>query len=420
MNLHRRFTRISVEGEGVPAIVEALSEVTGRPAVFEDDQFVVQSASADFGTLGLELPLPRDQAFQNWARSLETMPTDAPIQQFTLPEANLTRLVAPVFVRKRPVGYLTLLDKSSNLDETLFYALSGAASACAMEMARKLAVVEVENRFRGEFLDSLLEGGFHSADELTSRAKTVGYDPARSYVVAVTRFDPTKTHRPASSFSEAESAKRLDEYAAFIQDELAASTPGLLLRVKDDTITILVPVQDSDANLAAVEETLERVRASAAQSLTLPASVGIGRYHATYRGIANSYKEAREALAVAQNLLGGQRSAFFGNLGIYRLLLLLKDAPELKDFYEETLGPIISYDKKNHTDLIDTLAAYFACHGNVENTAQALYLHRNTLAYRLRRVEQLTNLDLKNLEDSFRLQLALKARTVIPKTAGRD
>jgi purine catabolism regulator len=65
---------------------------------------------------------------------------------------------------------------------------------------------------------------------------------------------------------------------------------------------------------------------------------------------------------------------------------------------------------------METIIAYFGHHGNVSQTAEALYIHRNTLSYRLDRIQELTGQDLENSDEKLALQLALKLWQVRPDT----
>src|SRR5690606_2576940 len=99
-----------------------------------------------------------------------------------------------------------------------------------------------------------------------------------------------------------------------------------------------------------------------------------------------------------------------GDLGLYQLLTALSTNPEAQRFFRKTLGRLISHDDHKNAELVDTLEAFFACHGNLSQTATRLHIHRNTLTYRLERISALTQLDLDDPDARFSLQLALKLR----------
>ena len=91
--------------------------------------------------------------------------------------------------------------------------------------------------------------------------------------------------------------------------------------------------------------------------------------------------------------------------------MLIEHSPEVKAFYEELLGPLLSYE--NGEELIRTLYAYFERNGNLKKTANALYIHRNTLLYRLERIQEITGLNLDNPETRLALQLTLRIHKML-------
>ena len=102
---------------------------------------------------------------------------------------------------------------------------------------------------------------------------------------------------------------------------------------------------------------------------------------------------------------------YFGDLSVYRLLLQLEGNPELEAFCQETLGPLLSYEGGG--DLVETLEAFFDRLGNLSQTAEKLFIHRNSLLYRMERIAQLTGLDLDNPDTRLTVHLALKVRKML-------
>ena len=86
------------------------------------------------------------------------------------------------------------------------------------------------------------------------------------------------------------------------------------------------------------------------------------------------------------------------------------DIDELEDFMMQRLGELISYDKENNSDYIDTLETYLDFGGNIGETAEYLYMHRNTIRYRIIRVEEILGIDLNSAGTRFNLRFAFKIR----------
>jgi sugar diacid utilization regulator len=148
--------------------------------------------------------------------------------------------------------------------------------------------------------------------------------------------------------------------------------------------------------------------------------IGIGRPHAGRQGLRRTYREALWAAAVAERLWDGDRVVTFRDLGIYGLLEPLLADPATAD--TEDVERLIQYDRKNHTALLPTLEMFFDVCSPGE-TASKLFVHRNTVTYRLRAVKRVTGLDVVSNPDA-RLHLEVQMRIarlrgILPATKPR-
>jgi len=92
------------------------------------------------------------------------------------------------------------------------------------------------------------------------------------------------------------------------------------------------------------------------------------------------------------------------------LFALSQDSPEtLRGFEESTVGPVMDYDREHGTQLLETLSTYMRCNGNIPEVAALLHVHKHTVRYRLRRVTELTGLDVTRFDDAAQLYLAVRA-----------
>ena len=107
----------------------------------------------------------------------------------------------------------------------------------------------------------------------------------------------------------------------------------------------------------------------------------------------------------------------FSDLGMVRLLYN-NDRRELEEFYHETLGELEQYDQELGNDLTTTLKSYLAHSCDLKRTAQALFLHPNTLRYRLKKVEELLEIDLEDLDTKLDLMIAFKIKYLLKPETG--
>jgi purine catabolism regulator len=125
-----------------------------------------------------------------------------------------------------------------------------------------------------------------------------------------------------------------------------------------------------------------------------------------------SFREAEQALSMGLQLFGPGSVTCFADLGIYRLLFSLKSNGELNDFHAEYLGNLVDYDQKHDGELLNTLKVYLH-YSAISETARAIHVHRNTLLYRLTRIQEITGVDLEDGETRLTLHLAVLAGEVL-------
>jgi purine catabolism regulator len=135
---------------------------------------------------------------------------------------------------------------------------------------------------------------------------------------------------------------------------------------------------------------------------------GIGGEKALAKA-SQSLEEARAAVLVSARLREGGPVRYDG-LGADRLLVLLlkRQKEELQAFVQETLGPLLEHDARYATHLLPTVESFALHAGRLRETAGEIYVHRNTLAYRLERASEVLGKDLKDPETLLTIALALK------------
>ena len=145
-------------------------------------------------------------------------------------------------------------------------------------------------------------------------------------------------------------------------------------------------------------------------------SVGIGRPHGSLVDLRQSYYEASYAIKIRKLKGDPGVIASFDDLGSYGLLLGLQDTLSLEVFYDSVLGRLQEYDEQNSSDLVRSLSSFLEANGHWGDAADKLYVHRHTLRYRMKRVEEITGRDLDQSQDRMEFWLALKAKELIDQS----
>jgi len=207
------------------------------------------------------------------------------------------------------------------------------------------------------------------------------------------------------------------QFAAMVQQEAARRGICGPIFPHGTSAVLFHPVEDPQQTTRLKRKT-EEIREQLAARLH-GASIygGVGRPMKGLDNLRTSFSEAEEAVAMGSTLQSQPRSTFFGNSSLYGLLLSLKNPTELQRFCATWLTSLIEYDSQQHSDLLITLSTYFSNNGNTALTAKELKIHRNTLAYRLNRIAEITCLDLDDADVRLNLHLALKAHEVLSAQA---
>lgn len=125
----------------------------------------------------------------------------------------------------------------------------------------------------------------------------------------------------------------------------------------------------------------------------------------------DNFQNALSALELAERL--DKRIIYYDDLGIYKLLMDVKDTQKLNDYYEDTIGKLEKYDEENDTRLVEILHTYLLNNGSPNLVSEKLYLHRNTVNNQLKKIQKLTGYNPLELEDKLKLFLGFYIRNIM-------
>jgi purine catabolism regulator len=202
---------------------------------------------------------------------------------------------------------------------------------------------------------------------------------------------------------------------AFAPADPSAAAASLERALEDQHVRSLVAIRGGI--LCAVIDALERDPIELARSLRAELATRFGEVRAAAsrpaptHSLRLSFHEARCALEAARLADGHAPDvASFRDLGAFQLLLSLQDGDALVSYCRSVLDPVEQGEGEYGDELLRSLDAYIEHNGHWEKAASALYCHRHTLRYRIRRVEQLTGRDFSNARDRIEFWLALRGR----------
>jgi sugar diacid utilization regulator len=315
-------------------------------------------------------------------------------------------IVAPILVGDDVPAYLMTFGDGHHDDggDLSLLVTEHAATICGVILGRERVVAAAARQVRDDLIEGLLLGGGRSNGEVARWARHLGYDPTREHRILVVAIEAAGSGaRPAGGPAGGPAAQR-QRVAAAIEHYFATRMPGAITSIRDDEVVVVVPEPDTDATRLSAA-CLARMRDLFSDTAI---TIGIGGSCRDPADIARSYGQARRTIDAVIRLGRQGQAVAFEDLGIHRLLLQVPDMTELRSFAAEILGKLDGQERQRGGELLATLACYFRENSSPQRTARTLHVHPNTVAYRIRRIQEITGLQLDTYRDRLMAQVALE------------
>jgi DNA-binding PucR family transcriptional regulator len=357
--LERQLTDLAASHAGLNALVQTTSDLSGLPIQVRDTEGHLLAASQQDPGLGEDAPLPADE----------------------------TRVE-----RKLPSGLSLHLGPLRPEQRVLAQFLVDRIAAAVNAAARRDEAARPRGSRRVEAIAALLARRSGSASEQRAAALALGLDPDAIYFVAVSsgEEDTTLTNALAPLGTVHAAGLVNARRTSLVAARGRASSESLLSRVAE----VKRRWQDETGGTAS------------ALAISAPAS-GVARLPA-------AAKEAEFVATLQAQPRFPHRVASFDSIddiGAFQLLYPLRETSELRQFVSEALGTLERRDQRG--TLRETLRAYLETGGSHADASTRLGIHRNTLAYRLRRIGELIGRDVGDPRTWLTLHLALWASELL-------
>jgi GAF domain-containing protein len=380
---HDRFTDLVLRGGGVEDVAAAVADVLGAPVLVLDDESRLVACSPD---------APTAEVVDESGRMIAGL---EPVRQAALDAGRTAQSgnvwLAPVLAGSTRLGDVVLVGHG-DLEDADQRILERAALVTALQLVMRRSSAEAEQRVAGELLGDLVEAADRSPASLVERAKILGVDLGASMALVVARCPAELRHRAAPA-------------AAHL-----ASTRHGLSATHTDHLDLLLPLHDGE-DAGHLADLVARELAAACGS---PVTCGGARPVGAPTGLAGLPAAHGEAMRCVDTLLALDRAgqgADAGQLGF--LGFVLGAERDVARFVSDQLGVLVDYDARRRTELVATLAAYFACGQSPARASQSLHVHVNTVTQRLDRITQLLGTDWHEPERALEMQVALRLHRLL-------
>lgn len=407
--LYRTLAEMSRDDQGLQAMSAIIAKLTGNLVVIQDKRLEIMAYAAPPGSMQLD-----EKAFRHLITDKDMLPavlrnrkavakaTKSNWQQLLFPNHNIARLISPIVSGDRARGYVSIVGEAEALDLLDKVAVEQGAAAIALEMAKAKAVSEAKKQLRGDFLEGVLVGTLppREIERLSSR---LDHDTEQPHAVVTFRWAPG-------------SYTKLRHIESALNWLVSSDSNSALIHTYGEDHVCVFQMLRSPEDLGPAKRLAQRVREHLeAEHPGVELSSGLSGPAESLAQWPTVHAQSVQAMDVGQRL-HLHEIVEFNSLGVYRLLGQLDNVSAVNEFCDSVIGPLVTYDEQHRSNLVETIAAYFEHHGNISQTAESLFIHRNTLLYRLDRIQDLTGQAMNQADMRLALHLALKLWLLRPET----
>jgi len=386
--IHKTFTNLVINNEDTQTIVNTLSDILNEDILYYDFHFQKSYYSKN------SVPISKEITGKELKQLLETH------QYYT------------IGLNEEIYGYIIYLNKKSfEFSDDDYNILTHANTALILDVQKKISSMQIENRHRNEFVLDLIMNNIKYEDEVKNRSSIFGWDFTDDICVMVVDIDNFKEKylKPESKKvnNNLENVReRIFKYTMYI---LKSYLKDVIYATFSDSIVFLLQPDGKDAKMFELQlkRISDEIRDTIVKNFEFTVMVGVGRLKDNVMDIHKSYNEAVASIKIGRIIYKKNATVFYKDLGVYRLLHSIYKDEDALEFYTSSLGKIIEHDEKYNSELLETLKCIIENDWNLKNTADAMFLHYNTVKYRYKKICELLDEDLSEHKNRLNISLAL-------------
>jgi purine catabolism regulator len=398
-------TELAMGGKGIPALVEAVQQMTENIITVGSEMPNLEGISSGSHVAPLTRSQKNELKIAKRSIRMERM----------LNHLKTPCIVTPLLLNDELYGDVTCWQTKREFVERDFLVLDRTILLMALEFLKVITKADVEQNFKDDLLTEVLLGNITDKAEVINKGRMFNWDLAKDYQVFAITFTSSSSNTTLIENEALWFQERKRKMLRKVNDIFRFNA---ILTIRKEHIIVLYHCDGTGAPEYAQQQGPHKsstmdLAESAYRQLSqefeeLQFTIGIGRFYQGLEGIHEGYKEAVKAIQLGKPISGATGCVHYEDLGIYRVLGQVSDWKEMEELYSETIGKLVEYDWSNNATLADTLREYFASNCSLSESAEKLFVHVNTMKYRLQKIEQLTGCNVHDAEKRLLLHMGLK------------
>lgn len=384
IDLHDKLTGIVLENSGLKRIAEAISQTIGLPVLIEDTDFKTLASAKiteKMSTSELLAMFPAESHELFYKNQTIVIQTVDPLGK------QVRCCLTPVMGGKEILGFLTVELGNTQLTEENRIILRDASIVIALEILKMKVLIENKRSLVKNLLDEWLFSELFSEERVLDLTVKLGL----------------KLEYPLSQLVLDFEGDRTGQMSKWIKEAVDIIPANGVMSFEENRIIVMV-CQDKGNKM--IESIMQEFIKGLESIPYLDWWITIGASSLSISEARENYKNASAANKIMKNLKKNHTCFRYEKLGIYGMLGIHPE--RFVWFAKKLLGEVIEYDEKHKTELVQTLKLYYQNNQNIQAAARRSFINDGTLKYRLKRIQEISKLDLADPEISLQVQMALK------------
>ncbi|PEP74462.1 PucR family transcriptional regulator [Bacillus toyonensis] len=308
------------------------------------------------------------------------------------------RVAISIWNKEEVLGFIWAMEDEHPLTEENCTLLKKAAEAIKSKLIQIQARKNIKGEQSQEFLWKLLTNHIKVNEEIIENFHRLHITPASVFTIIVFQF-------------EQEIINEIERQISYLL-KTSQHFEGLLGTIDRNRLILLIPLdgvnRPSNEINNFVEMFVHKMEKRFGIKSIKPAFSSV---YSDYQKVDKAYKEALTVLSIKEKFPCDTANIYgYQNMGIYQLIDLLLEKRKCEEYENQALQKLYDYDHKYNCDLVETLETFLNKDCNVGEVAKSLNIHPNTLSYRLKRICEISEIDLKDPNKKMIMFLDLKLK----------
>ncbi len=414
--IHRQFINLVLSGGSFNEIAQEISQLVKQPISIVDrigkligNSFVIGYSNTFDDFINIE---GKDEMYlsPNYSPQIIKSWENREIKRVVATGQNnhVDHMICPIKVGTFQLGQVIvwgILDPKRNSMD--FVAVEHGAVIAALKIMEQRSISQVEERFKKEILEGLLSEQANVSKRAFNQLFELGFKPITPYVVIIAGPD-----HPNENILNRYEQNNITESLYLAKRHIRLLNHDSIFWDQGTDLVVWFPLHqgkssDIDNLSGALNKILGIIKT---RNNPYSISMGVSKPVNSFEDFHRAYDYAKQSVHIGQILhheLNGQVTNY-DDLGIFKIVTTSSDSKTVEEFCLDSIGKIIQYDKDKGTELFNTLKIYMENNSNVTQASRRLFIHYNTLRYRLDCIEDLLGYSLKNPQNRITIEVAIR------------